>query len=89
MVEGTLERTSPSWRERVRRLFAWLTVLALALGFLGVARVEQTACRQRQALYDGQFSYTRFLAKEVGATKVQTRKALVDLRDTVGPRPSC
>lgn len=64
-------------------------IAALGIGFLGVARSETVACHDRQQGYDALISYTRFLAKEVGATSAQADKAVADFVKVRGARPSC
>lgn len=53
------------------------------------AKQTQVVCAALQGIYDGQFSYTHFLAKELHATPAQLAAALVELRNEVGPRPVC
>lgn len=66
-----------------------ILIACMGVGFLSLASNHYAACGQRQRQYDGEITLVRFLAKEIGATTAQTDKAVADLRQTLGARPSC
>lgn len=66
-----------------------VAIAGLGLGFLGLVQRAGDACHSRQRIYDAQFTYTDFLARQFHATPTQTRAAVRELRATVGARPSC
>lgn len=76
-------------RVAIGKGFRALIVLALCVGFLGLYQTERSACHQRQSDYDGRFTYTAFLADEIGATPKQKAKVLADVRKVFGERPTC
>jgi hypothetical protein len=80
------------------RMWIAAVVAVLGIAFLWVALFANVSytnqrrhdnCLQQQSLYDGQITYTRFLAKQFHATPQQTHDGLVALRKSSGPRPTC
>lgn len=53
------------------------------------SRRDKDLCFANQRVYDGQFKYTEFLAKQFHATPKQTADGLEALRQVLGPRPVC
>jgi hypothetical protein len=55
-----------------------------------LASAQAHICGLERAQYNGQLTYTRFLAHEFHATPKQTKRAIADLKVVIGHKPpSC
>lgn len=101
-VDGLETREMHRWRGDFGQIRMKLVATIVGLGLLLITiwgglglwtmsneQRRHDACIQRRDLYDGQFVYTRFLGKQLHASKSQIDAAIRELKVVVGPRPEC